>query len=302
MVRKLHLPFRAVEGTSVVGPFFWSSMDLDDANPHLHIVFRKSDVRKKGLTRGWELMLSHEFCSGITTGYAKGTESSKLDVIIDQHLQACAGLVAHPLLLPSIILSHELDKTMDERQRNTRHELRKLEHAITFRDEIDPKERFRQLDLDVMNQSLVECHGQVLWKRPQAYLDMLTQVVVALTRFKDTRDKLLRDGRLSEHLADPAVLDGLEKLHRSMLGRFEFFRQKLKGVQHYAYTTISRLEVQLGAVSSASHFLLHLLAPCLSVPCLLTRLAAVQHYRAEGVQAQPRHGASPTTAGAGGQA
>jgi len=35
MVRALRLPFRAIEGTSVVGPFFWSSFDQDDDDPHL---------------------------------------------------------------------------------------------------------------------------------------------------------------------------------------------------------------------------------------------------------------------------
>lgn len=259
MVRKLHLPFRAIEGSSAVGPFFWSSLDTDEgeigdatdenANPRLHLVFRKSDVRKKGLTRGWEIMLSHEFRTGMTTGYAKGTASSKLEVIIDQHLRACASLVGHPLLLPTIIAGHELDNTMDERQRNTRQELRRLEHAITFRDEIDPKERFLHVDLDQMNQSLVECHGQVLWKRPQAYMEMLDQMRRAMSRFQETRRALRNAGRLATpQLADPAVERALNRLHRSMLGRFEFYYQKLKGVQHYAYTTISRLNVQLGAL------------------------------------------------------
>jgi hypothetical protein len=39
MVRALRLPFRAIEGTSVVGPFFWSSMDQDDEDPHLRTGF-----------------------------------------------------------------------------------------------------------------------------------------------------------------------------------------------------------------------------------------------------------------------
>lgn len=37
MVRGMHLPFRAIEGGSVVGPFFWSSFDQDDENPHLRM-------------------------------------------------------------------------------------------------------------------------------------------------------------------------------------------------------------------------------------------------------------------------
>lgn len=35
MVRVMKLPFRAIETTAVVGPFFWSSHDQDDDDPHL---------------------------------------------------------------------------------------------------------------------------------------------------------------------------------------------------------------------------------------------------------------------------
>lgn len=39
MVRALKLPFRGIETTSVVGPFFWSSFDQDDDDPHLRAFF-----------------------------------------------------------------------------------------------------------------------------------------------------------------------------------------------------------------------------------------------------------------------
>ena len=99
MVRSLHPPFRAIERTSIVGPFFWCAYDQDDENPHLQVIFRKSDVRKKGKTPGWELMLSHCFRTAITTGYVKGTESSDMVVAVDD-LRNCAAQVVHPLLLP----------------------------------------------------------------------------------------------------------------------------------------------------------------------------------------------------------
>ncbi|KAJ3473033.1 hypothetical protein NLG97_g10556 [Lecanicillium saksenae] len=38
MVRVLRLPFRGIETTSVVGPFFWTSYDHDDADPHLRML------------------------------------------------------------------------------------------------------------------------------------------------------------------------------------------------------------------------------------------------------------------------
>ncbi len=250
MVRKLNLPFRAIEGTSIVGPFFWSAMDQDDANPHLQIIFRKSDVRKKGLTRGWEIMLSHEFKSAVTTGYVKGTESSQMDKILDQHMRICAPHVAHPILLPAVILGHDLDSTMDDKQRKARHWLRRLEHAITDRNEIDASERYSNFDLDEMNRELVECHSQVLWKRPQAYMETIDEIERAMVRFRDAREHLLRDGQLFEHHATASIEMTIDKVHRSMTNRFDFLRQKLKGVRHYAHTTVSRLDIQRGAVCS----------------------------------------------------
>jgi len=37
MVKKLRLPFRAIEGTSLVGPAFWCEMDQDEDDPHLRM-------------------------------------------------------------------------------------------------------------------------------------------------------------------------------------------------------------------------------------------------------------------------
>ncbi len=38
MIKILHLPHRAIEGTTAVGPFYWSSWDQDDDNPHLRLL------------------------------------------------------------------------------------------------------------------------------------------------------------------------------------------------------------------------------------------------------------------------
>ncbi|RSM13710.1 hypothetical protein CEP52_001777 [Fusarium oligoseptatum] len=79
MVREMRLPYRGIETTSVVGPFFWCAYDQDDDDPHLQIIHRKSDVLKKGKTRGWEMLLSYSFKTGITTGFIKGTPSSEVE-------------------------------------------------------------------------------------------------------------------------------------------------------------------------------------------------------------------------------
>jgi hypothetical protein len=38
MVEAMNLPYRGIESTSVVGPFFWSAWDQDEENPHLRTI------------------------------------------------------------------------------------------------------------------------------------------------------------------------------------------------------------------------------------------------------------------------
>lgn len=206
------------------------------------IIFRKSDVRKKGRTRGWEIMLSHSFRTGITSGYAKGTESSDMVKCIE-HLKACAEQVMHPLLLPVIILSHDLSVKNDQKQREAREWLRKLEHAVSMRDEVLPEEsRYIKesiVDLDQINRDLVECHSQVLWKRPQAYQEIIRTISDSMRIFWDKAKGIEAYGGPTGEVS---------KLHRSMESRLEFYQAKLKGIENYAHTTLERLSIQRAAV------------------------------------------------------
>jgi hypothetical protein len=200
-------------------------------------VYRKSDVRKKGKTRGWELTLSHDVKNGITTGFAKGTPSSDMEECI-RHLRACVLQIGHPLLLPVIIFSHEVSYKVDIKQRDARDWLRRLEHAVSMRSEIVEKEGYVKegvVDLDAVNRDLVECHSQVLWKRPKAYLAILEGIKTAMGEF----DERLPGSRNNELM---------RKLQASLYARMEFYRVKLQGIDSYAYTTLQRLEIQRSAV------------------------------------------------------
>jgi hypothetical protein len=196
-------------------------------------------VRKKGYTRGWELMLSHDVNNAITNGYAKGTASSDMEICIE-HLKACVLQVGHPLLLPIIIFSHDVSFKTDIKQRDARDWLRRLEHAVSMRSEIEEKEGYVKegvVDLDAINRDLVECHSQVLWKRPKAYLEILAEIEAGLQRFLE---------KLPEKRKDEQT----RKLQASMETRLDFYRVKLLGIESYAYTTLKRLDIQRSAVST----------------------------------------------------
>ncbi|KAJ1335126.1 hypothetical protein MN608_01861 [Microdochium nivale] len=234
MVKTMHLPTRGIEGSALVGPCFWAAYDQDEDDQHLQIIFRKSDVRKKGKTRGWESMLSYEFKTGITTGYVKGTESSDIVVALE-HLINCQGDVGHPMLLPMIIMAHDLSTKIDSRQREARHWLRRLENAITLRDEVVDSDVYTDFDVDVVNRDLVECHSQVLWKRPQAYREIIKDMEAAMAKFDA---KIVGSHRSKSLVA----------LHHNMLSRLDFYRVKLTSMEHYIHTTLERLTIQRQAL------------------------------------------------------
>ncbi|TVY92849.1 hypothetical protein LAWI1_G000657 [Lachnellula willkommii] len=156
MVHSLHLPKRGIESSSCAGPFFWAAMDQDEETSRLHIVQLKSDVRKKGHTRGWELLLSHDFSTGTTTGFCKGTQSS--DIVESIRLLKGAGPeICHPLPLPLIILGHDASFKTDSKQRDARDWLRRLENGISIRTEIEEREK---ATLEIQRSSLYNIISQ----------------------------------------------------------------------------------------------------------------------------------------------
>lgn len=222
-------------------------------SPVIEIIHRKSDVRKKGKTRGWEMMLSYSFKTGITTGFVKGTPSSDI-VSALQHVRACADQVGHPMLLPVIILSYDLSPANDQKQRDARDWLRRLENAVSLRNEVEEHEQYFQdglLEVDGLNRDLVECHGHVMWKRPQAYLALAEEMEKAMERFKEMMGEVERERHELWGDAERTHHKLIDKLHRSLAARLEFYKAKLKGLENYIHTTLERLKVQREAVCLA---------------------------------------------------
>lgn len=212
-------------------------------------------MRKKGRTRGWEMMLSHRFATGVTSGFVKGTPSSDVVAAL-KHVRACAAQVGHPLLLPTIILAHDLSPANDQKQRDARDWLRHLEQAVSMRDEVEVEAQYFQngrLEVDGLNRDLVECHSNVLWKRPQAYMALTLEMEKAMAMFKDMHGATRRDKEGPQGgeaaVAREKQRRELDRLHRSMLARMDFYKVKLTGLENYIHTTLQRLKVQREAVS-----------------------------------------------------
>ncbi|KAI1084613.1 hypothetical protein F5B20DRAFT_568012 [Whalleya microplaca] len=236
MIRAMHLPHRAVEISSCVGPLFWSTFTKIDGGDYLQILFRKSDVRKRGKTRGWELMLSHEIDTGITSGFFKGTENSSIVKAI-KDLIACASEARYPLLLPLIVFQHECIDKREAAQRDIRDALRRFEHAICFRSEILEEEGYvqgGQVDLDQIGRDIIEVYNQAKWKPPATFL----RIVDAL-------------GEAAREFAAQGLAEGpLCTVHNSVVSRLWFYRKRLEGLEDYVKTTVERLDIQRNALDN----------------------------------------------------
>ena len=179
-------------------------------------------------------------------------------------LKTCAGDVAHPLLLPLLLLSHDLGAKRDEQLRATRDWVRRLERDISQRLGSDDDDAataaagragsLRVLprggggsrpgraaagggpsDVQATTRALVECHAQVLRKRPADWLEIIGNMETTMRRF---RDRVPAARWTAE----------LDALHAALGGRLDFYRIKLRGIEGYAHTTMERLDIQRSAV------------------------------------------------------
>ncbi|KAH8602347.1 hypothetical protein B0O99DRAFT_606296 [Bisporella sp. PMI_857] len=231
IIREMHLPFSWIETSSAVGPFFWYGIASDSQSSYIQIIYRKSDVKKKATPRNWELVLSFDVSTGITSGFFKGTSRSDIAMCLDC-LKNCVAEIEHPMFLPLLIFSYDADSKEDKRLRDNRERVRILEGDITRAAHIFKDEDFTKRDtvnLAQMNSDLVDCHKEVLWKRPEGYLAILHSMGQALSGFKE--------------VCPSERKEQLEATHCILERRLKMLKAKLEGISTHRQVTISRLEL-----------------------------------------------------------
>lgn len=264
----MQLPLQAIQTTSVVGPFFWYEYNPDPANPRLRkssritfpcwivltsgieLIFRKSDVKWGTQSRGFEMMLSHNFRTRVTSGYLRGNKSDeKSDEIEDvlKLLEGCSSAASHPLLLPTLFLTIQLSTENDNGQREIRASLRRLEMALVQRymkpvmlghiaKETDEELLKKGPQLDTINGELAKLHCTAMWKRPQAWQNVVRRMVEASEQFWKTAEDDIKTPELS-------------KLHREICSTLQLLTVKLEGLESYTYVSLERLNLQRQVVS-----------------------------------------------------
>jgi hypothetical protein len=161
----------------------------------------------------------------------KGTKRSDVAKCV-QCLTECVGEIDHPMFLPMLVFSYDVDSNEDKRHRDNRERVDNLEKVVTEASEIfanpDITKRDR-VDLAQINNDLVDCHKKVLWKRPEGYLTILNTMETTLASFKESWPPH-REKRLGE-------------IHYVMERRLRLLRSKLQGISTHRTVTISRLKV-----------------------------------------------------------
>ncbi|TGO70878.1 hypothetical protein BELL_0651g00010 [Botrytis elliptica] len=231
IVHAMHLPYSWIETLSAVGPFYWSGYEHIDNDHYLQIIYRKSDVKKASSARNWELVLSHSLKTGITNVFFKGTPRADVTRCITC-LRQCVGEIDHPLFLPALVFSCDIDFGEDKRHRDNRERVRILEKQVVDASHIYAHPDFTkrdQVNLSQINSDLVDCHKNVLWKRPEGYITIVQKMEKTLSEFKvlwpDERKVRLRD------------------IQTMMEGRLELLQSKLQGISTHREVTISRLKL-----------------------------------------------------------
>jgi hypothetical protein len=192
-------------------------------------------VKKRNNPRNWELVLSHSLTTGITNAFFKGTPRSDVNRCITC-LRQRIGEIDHPMFLPALIFSLDIDAKEDKRHRDNRERVRELEKVVTEASHIyaDPDITKRDnVNLAEINSSLVDCHKEVLWKRPEGYMTIISKMEKTLAEFRDVWPE-----ERSERL---------ETIHPIMERRLELLMSKLQGISTHREVTISRLKL-IGSV------------------------------------------------------
>lgn len=204
------------------------------------MIFRKADLRRLGLTKGWEMVLSHDMKTSTTVGFCKGTAKSSL-VSALRHYRASAVKKCHPVLLPFLMIREHMTSRADMKQREAWDTQGGIECAVADYGRLQKElegVKSGGIDLDAINQGLDECHAQVMKHSRAAYIRAIEaledMMKIFLNQFPALQINLTTD---------------FHNTHVSLSSGLDFYKRRLHGIEGYANTTLRRLEIQRGLVS-----------------------------------------------------
>ena len=172
----------------------------------------------------------------MTRGFLKGGTNSKISMYI-RHLKESASEIMHPMLLPMIILVGKIGGRSEKGHREARFLIRDIESRLeasghNFTTQVYGRSAS---DLNKINIDLMKCHSRI-WKHPKAYIDLIDDFQEALNGF------------MSRVLTCNAVRSEInvmiQEIHIRMLSRLSLSRQRMRGMEAFSQTTLSRINMQ----------------------------------------------------------
>ncbi len=204
------------------------------------IIHRKVDSDLKTIPQGFELLMSHTFHknSSAVIGFYKATENTNIATNI-MHIRRSVKETAHPMLLPIILLSSNIGPNQETYQKQTRAKLHTVEDALLAHLASNSPST---ISIERINVELMKCHSSV-WKSPGAahkVIDGMESILGAI-RVKQYRIEQ------SNHLQSTGATF-LDKVNDEYAQRVDFIRERLRGLESYCHTTLSKIDVQRTAL------------------------------------------------------
>lgn len=194
------------------------------------LLYRNVQGMKAGHCHGWELSLAYLPLTHTTTGFFKGTTKSILKECLER-LRSTYKDGVYPLLLPSIILSEEMNAISTTGDQCSREWLHSVEAKIR---QPPPEGTTRLKHLTDLEDSLLDIHKRIVAKHPQTQIEVVRVF-----------ERTLQESAALDHQSPD-----LSKKRDVMHGTITFEKTKLENLLADVVVTLSRVEILRSAVQN----------------------------------------------------
>jgi hypothetical protein len=192
------------------------------------------------MPNGFQFLMSHNLNMGssVVLGFYKATKNTEIATNI-MHIRKSAKEIAHPMLLPVMLLSSNIGPRQENHQKQARAMLHIVEDSLfNHLASTSPS----SASLESINVELMKCHSSV-WKNPGSshkVIDGMESIFKAI--------KTLEYHIEDHNLIYPIGCHFLNEVNDRYMQRVDFIRERLRGIESYCHTTLSKIEVQRTAL------------------------------------------------------
>lgn len=185
--------------------------------------------------------MSYNIETHTTTGFFRGTKNSLVGVCI-KHLKKALRHAAHPLLIPRIILSHEMNAISNTGLSCSKGSLRPIEETIMLSSSTLSLHQLPELE-----KKLVVIHNKTLQRQPQA----LIKVVKNFERTVSDLNKTVPVWKILNENSSPSSLgEFLQREEEVTRGALNFNSMRLEALKAEVAVALQTLEMLRSVVQN----------------------------------------------------